>query len=120
MSLTVLSTAYPFAPVGPDAVGGAEQMLAQLDAALVAARATARWWWQAPARRPQASCSRRPRLPVEHGATGFLVRDGAEMADPIAACARPERCRAATRERFGVDRTLRRYFDACERLAGHA
>jgi glycosyltransferase involved in cell wall biosynthesis len=37
VSLTVLSVAYPFAPVGPDAVGGAEQVLAQLDAALVAA-----------------------------------------------------------------------------------
>ncbi|MBC5784838.1 glycosyltransferase family 4 protein [Ramlibacter sp. USB13] len=37
MSLTVLSVAYPFAPVGPDAVGGAEQVLGHLDAALVAA-----------------------------------------------------------------------------------
>lgn len=37
MSLTVLSVAYPFAPVSPDAVGGAEQVLSQLDAALVAA-----------------------------------------------------------------------------------
>lgn len=35
--LTVLSVAYPFAPVGPDAVGGAEQILAALDHALVAA-----------------------------------------------------------------------------------
>ncbi|WP_207477093.1 glycosyltransferase [Arenibaculum pallidiluteum] len=37
MALTVLSVAYPFAPVGPDAVGGAEQVLAALDRALVAA-----------------------------------------------------------------------------------
>ena len=37
MTLTVLGVAYPFAPVGADAVGGAEQVLAQLDAALVAA-----------------------------------------------------------------------------------
>ena len=37
MSFTILSVAYPFAPVGPDTVGGAEQVLAQLDAALVAA-----------------------------------------------------------------------------------
>ncbi|WP_460450751.1 glycosyltransferase [Alsobacter sp. SYSU BS001988] len=37
MSLTVLSVAYPFAPVGPDAVGGAEQIQAALDAAVVAA-----------------------------------------------------------------------------------
>lgn len=37
MSLTVLSVAYPLAPVGLDAVGGAEQMLAHLDRALVRA-----------------------------------------------------------------------------------
>lgn len=37
MALTVLSVAYPFAPVGPDAVGGAEQVLAQLDEGLVRA-----------------------------------------------------------------------------------
>ena len=35
MALTVLSIAYPFAPVGPDAVGGAEQVLSALDHALV-------------------------------------------------------------------------------------
>jgi|SRR5438105_601295 len=34
MKLTVLNVAYPLAPVGPDAVGGAEQVLTQLDAAL--------------------------------------------------------------------------------------
>ena len=37
MNLTVLSVAYPFALVSPDAAGGAEQVLAQLDAALVGA-----------------------------------------------------------------------------------
>ena len=37
MRLTILSVAYPLAPVGPDAVGGAEQVLTQLDRALVAA-----------------------------------------------------------------------------------
>ncbi len=36
MALTILQVAYPFAPVGPDAVGGSEQVLALLDAALVA------------------------------------------------------------------------------------
>src|SRR6185437_2386897 len=36
MPLTVLNVAYPLAPVGPDAVGGAEQVLSQLDAALAA------------------------------------------------------------------------------------
>ncbi|MBW3623947.1 MAG: glycosyltransferase family 4 protein [Armatimonadetes bacterium] len=35
MSLTVLSVAYPFAPVGTGAVGGAEQILTHLDHALV-------------------------------------------------------------------------------------
>ena len=35
--LTVLQVAYPFAPVGPDAVGGAEQVLHQIDRALVRA-----------------------------------------------------------------------------------
>lgn len=35
MALTVLSVAYPFAPVSLDAVGGAEQVLALLDDALV-------------------------------------------------------------------------------------
>jgi glycosyltransferase involved in cell wall biosynthesis len=37
MSLTVLSVGYALAPVGPDAVGGAEQVLSALDRALVAA-----------------------------------------------------------------------------------
>ena len=35
--MTVLSIAYPFAPIGPDCVGGAEQILTYLDQALVAA-----------------------------------------------------------------------------------
>ncbi|WP_375457573.1 glycosyltransferase family 4 protein [uncultured Enterovirga sp.] len=37
MALTILSVAYPLAPVSTDAVGGAEQVLARLDRALVAA-----------------------------------------------------------------------------------
>lgn len=37
MALTVLSVGYPFAPVSPDPVGGAEQVLARLDRALVGA-----------------------------------------------------------------------------------
>ena len=36
-ALTVLSVAYPFAPVGPNSVGGAEQVLTALDRALVGA-----------------------------------------------------------------------------------
>jgi glycosyltransferase involved in cell wall biosynthesis len=35
MALTVVSVAYPFATAGPEAVGGAEQVLAAIDAALV-------------------------------------------------------------------------------------
>lgn len=35
MSLTVVSVAYPLAPVGPDSVGGAEQLQCLLDHALV-------------------------------------------------------------------------------------
>lgn len=37
MSFTVLNVAYPLAPVGPDAVGGAEQVLSHLDFALTRA-----------------------------------------------------------------------------------
>jgi glycosyltransferase involved in cell wall biosynthesis len=37
MPLTVLSVGYPLAPVGPDSVGGAEQVLHAIDAALVEA-----------------------------------------------------------------------------------
>jgi glycosyltransferase involved in cell wall biosynthesis len=37
VSLTVLNVAYPFAPAGSNAVGGAEHVLGQLDAALVEA-----------------------------------------------------------------------------------
>ena len=37
MTLTVLNVAYSLAPVGPDAVGGAEQVLSMLDQALVRA-----------------------------------------------------------------------------------
>ncbi|KAA3452329.1 glycosyltransferase family 4 protein [Mesorhizobium sp. SARCC-RB16n] len=37
MTLTILNVAYSLAPVGPDAVGGAEQVLSMLDRALVRA-----------------------------------------------------------------------------------
>jgi glycosyltransferase involved in cell wall biosynthesis len=37
MQLTVVSVAYPLTPVGPDAVGGSEQILTQLDVALTCA-----------------------------------------------------------------------------------
>ena len=48
--LTILSVAYPLAPVGPDAVGGAEQVLAAMDARW-SRRATARSWSAAAASR---------------------------------------------------------------------
>ena len=37
MSLTVLTVAYPFVPIGPDAVGGTEQVASAMDRAVVAA-----------------------------------------------------------------------------------
>ena len=37
MKLSILNVAYPLAPVGPDAAGGAEQVLTRIDAALTAA-----------------------------------------------------------------------------------
>lgn len=37
MPLTILNVAYPLAPVGPDAAGGAEQVLSHIDHALVRA-----------------------------------------------------------------------------------
>jgi glycosyltransferase involved in cell wall biosynthesis len=55
---------------------------------------------------------------VEHGVTGFLVRDEAEMADAIAACDEldPQRCRAIARERFDVVRMTSSYFDVYRQL----
>ena len=49
---------------------------------------------------------------VEHGRTGFIVRDAQEMAEAIHAATRidPEACRAAARERFPLERTVERYF----------
>ena len=56
---------------------------------------------------------------VEHGVTGWLVRDPREMADAIAACDQldPQACRAAARERFSLQRMVKEYFDVYERLA---
>ena len=56
---------------------------------------------------------------IEHGRTGFLVRDEAEMAEAIQAAAAldPEACRQVARERFSLERMVARYFDLYERLA---
>ena len=56
---------------------------------------------------------------VEPGVTGFLVNDAQEMAEAIAAAETidPERCRAAARERFSLDRMLGQYLAVYERLA---
>jgi glycosyltransferase involved in cell wall biosynthesis len=56
---------------------------------------------------------------VEHGVTGFLVRDETEMVDAIRQACRidPEACRQAARERFSATRTVERYLLTYERLA---
>ncbi|MEK0084083.1 glycosyltransferase family 4 protein [Geminicoccaceae bacterium SYSU G07066] len=55
---------------------------------------------------------------IEHGVTGFLVRDGQEMAEAIGAAGRidPEACRRAARERFSAERTVARYLAVYEDL----
>jgi glycosyltransferase involved in cell wall biosynthesis len=63
---------------------------------------------------------------VEHGVTGFLVRDVAEMADAMQEAARldPAACRAAARARFDEAIMIERYLSLYGRLArqeaGHA
>jgi glycosyltransferase involved in cell wall biosynthesis len=54
---------------------------------------------------------------LEHGKTGFLVRDEREMSEAIKAVdsLSPEDCRAAARARFGIDRMVRAYFGVYER-----
>jgi glycosyltransferase involved in cell wall biosynthesis len=56
---------------------------------------------------------------VEHGRTGFLVDNAAEMADAMQAVSgfAPERCRETARTRFALDRTVARYLDRYQRLA---
>jgi glycosyltransferase involved in cell wall biosynthesis len=59
---------------------------------------------------------------VEHGRTGFLVRDEQEMAEAIGAAGtlEPENCRMAARERFSIGRTIERYLELYRQLAGRA
>ena len=56
---------------------------------------------------------------VEHGVTGYIVRDVSEMADAMHAAARldPEACRAAARARFGEGAMAARYLSLHARLA---
>jgi glycosyltransferase involved in cell wall biosynthesis len=59
---------------------------------------------------------------VEHGRTGFLVRDIAEMAAAIRCSGDidPDYCRQVARERFALERTTAAYLQVYQRLAGAA
>lgn len=59
---------------------------------------------------------------VEHGTTGFIVRDTDEMARAIRDCGRiePDECRRAARERFSARRMAAEYFRLYENIAGPA
>ena len=59
---------------------------------------------------------------VEDGRTGFLIADEAEMARAIEAAAGldPEVCRAAARERFGLDRMVAAYLERYRQLVRSA
>ena len=56
---------------------------------------------------------------VEHGRTGFLVRNVREMAEAMAAASTidPELCRADARRRFPISRTIEAYMDVYHALA---
>ncbi len=57
---------------------------------------------------------------VEDGRTGFLVRDGQEMAEAIGRVGEIKRpvCRQAARERFGRERMITRYLEVVAELLG--
>lgn len=57
---------------------------------------------------------------VEHGVTGYIVRDEYEMAEAIAAVVTlsGDDCHAAALERFSADRMVREYLSLYERIAG--
>jgi glycosyltransferase involved in cell wall biosynthesis len=57
---------------------------------------------------------------VEHGKTGFLVRDESEMAAAIGRCGQidPENCRASARKRFDLNHMVERYLAVYRWLAG--
>lgn len=56
---------------------------------------------------------------LEHGRTGFLVRDVGEMAEAIHAAADldPEVCRSTAQSRFGLEPMISHYFALYHRLA---
>src|SRR5207249_11504607 len=56
---------------------------------------------------------------VEHGRTGFLVHDEAEIAIAIKAVREldPEDCRRAAREQFSAGRMVKRYFETYAAIA---
>jgi glycosyltransferase involved in cell wall biosynthesis len=57
---------------------------------------------------------------VEHGRTGFLVNDAAEMADAIHQAARlnPDDCRRSAKERFSAARMAEEYFCTYREITG--
>ncbi|MBZ0157307.1 MAG: glycosyltransferase family 4 protein [Alphaproteobacteria bacterium] len=58
---------------------------------------------------------------VEHGRTGFLVRNEEEMAEAIGAVSSlsPAVCRDTARERFSSERMLRNYLEVYGRIVEH-
>lgn len=56
---------------------------------------------------------------VDHGRTGFIVNDAAEMAEAIAAAGTldPEACKAAAAERFSLEQMVARYLEVYRRIA---
>ena len=116
MSLRVLSVAYPFAPVAPDAVGGAEAVLARLDAGLCERGAIHRpsGGRREAALAPARALRRGAELALAFGRTHLLRAE-----DPrAAACARFDAARmvasyvdlyrALARDRLGPDAAPRR------------
>jgi glycosyltransferase involved in cell wall biosynthesis len=57
---------------------------------------------------------------VDHGTTGYIVKNSAEMAGAIGRVERiqPEHCRRAARERFPLERCMAGYLGLYERLSG--
>jgi glycosyltransferase involved in cell wall biosynthesis len=57
---------------------------------------------------------------IDHGRTGFIVKDEREMADAIAATERLDAdvCRAAARERFSLEKMTSLYLALYRALVG--